>query len=109
MLPYYDLDKIKFSTDEPTFERAVGLYERGKVTRFQNGLMGYFAVVLGTEPYDVFVSDAHHDHGSCTCYLGREDTLCKHMVAVALYAIKNGKKLTDEDKKTVSTQISSGK
>ena len=27
----YDLNKIKFATDEATFARAVGLYESGKV------------------------------------------------------------------------------
>ena len=31
MKPRYDLDKIKFATDVPTFERAVNLYESGKV------------------------------------------------------------------------------
>ena len=34
MQPSYDLDKIKFATDQSTYERAVGLYESGKVTRF---------------------------------------------------------------------------
>ncbi len=31
----YDLKKIKFGTDRPTFERGVDLYERGKVTKFE--------------------------------------------------------------------------
>ena len=35
MLTTYNLDKIKFSTDEQTYERAVGLYEGGKVTRLK--------------------------------------------------------------------------
>ena len=45
MLPKYDLDKIKFATDPPTFEKAVDLYEKGKVTKFEEGLNGFFATV----------------------------------------------------------------
>jgi len=29
--PDFALDKIKFATDKPTFEKAVQLYENGKV------------------------------------------------------------------------------
>lgn len=32
MASAYDLNKIKFATDEATFKRAVGLYESGNVT-----------------------------------------------------------------------------
>ena len=109
MPPKYDLDKIKFSTDGPTFERAVGLVENGKVTEFRKEFNGYSATVLGTEAYEVSVSAQHHDRGNCTCYLGREDVLCKHMVAVAIYAIMGGKKLTEDDKRQVSQSVSSGK
>lgn len=55
MFSKYDLDKIKFATDSPTFQKAVGLYERGCVTEFKNQFDGYFAVVIGSSPYQVFV------------------------------------------------------
>lgn len=103
----YDLDKIKFATDGPTFERAVGLYESGKVTQFKEDLGGYSAVVLGTQPYQVYVSNRHYDRGSCECYLGQNDTLCKHMVAVAIYAVMAGKKLSKEDKELVDSPVCS--
>src|SRR3989338_4263888 len=94
----YDLNKIKFATDEATFKRAVGLYESGKVTKIE-ALGGYYsAVVLGTEPYRVSVSARNYKQGHCTCYLGQKDTLCKHMVALALYAVMNGRPLSDKDK-----------
>lgn len=109
MTPQYDLDKIKFSTDGPTFERAVGLIEKSKVTEFKKDFSGFSAMVLGTEPYQVSISAQHHDRGDCTCYLGREDVLCKHMVAVAIYAVTRGGKLTEEDKRLVSSPVSSGK
>lgn len=108
MRPAYDLDKIKFATDQPTFERAVGLYETGKITQFEDDFGGYSAVVLGTKPYNVFVSARKYDHGGCECYLGQNDTLCKHMVAVAIYACSNGEKLSEEDKELVSSLKCSG-
>src|SRR3989338_3639368 len=109
MLPKYDLDKIKFATDGPTFEKAVNLYEKGKVTRFKEELNGFFAIVLGTKPYKVYVDSRHYDRGDCECYLGQNDTLCKHMVAVAIHAVMDGKKLSEENKHFVSQSACSGK
>ena len=109
MQPKYDLDKIKFATDGPTFEKAVDLYEKGKVTKFEEGIGGYSAVVIGTKPYKVYVDNRHYDQGDCECYLGQNDTLCKHMVAVAIYAVMGGKKLNDEDKRLVSQAVCSGR
>ena len=94
----YNLDKIKFATDEATFTRAAGLYESGKVTEVET-LGGYYsAVIHGTEPYRVSVSVRNFKQGHCTCYLGQKDTLCKHMLALALYAVMDGKPLSDKDK-----------
>lgn len=109
MISKYDLDKIKFTTDGPTFERAVDLYESGKVTEFEKGFGAYSAVVLGTKPYRVSVETRRYNYGHCECYLGQRDTLCKHMVAVAIYAVRGGKKLSEEDKKLVNSPVCSGK
>jgi len=104
MIPAYDLNKIKFATDEATFKRAVGLYESGNVTKVET-LGGYFsAIVMGTEPYHVSVSARSYKQGHCTCYLGQKDTLCKHMVALALHAVMDGKPLNDKDK-CLSNQV----
>ena len=109
MRPSYDLDKIKFATDRSTFERAVGLYEDGKVTQFKNELDGFSAIVLGTKPYRVFVLVQHYDRGSCECYLGQKDTLCKHMVALAIWAVTGGKPLTENDKLIIDKPSCSGR
>ena len=109
MPPKYDLDKIKFATDGPTFEKAVGLYEKGKVTQFKEGIGGYSAVVQGSQPYRVSVEARRYDYGHCECYLGQNDTLCKHMVAVAIRAVTGSKPLTDEDKKLVSQPTCRGR
>jgi hypothetical protein len=107
--PDFTLDKIKFATDAPTFERAVKLYESGKVTQVEEGTRLYTAVVIGTKPYHVLIESSRYDYGHCSCYLGQNDTLCKHMVALALYAVKNGQPLTEDDKKLVHTPSCSGK
>ncbi|MBU1110396.1 hypothetical protein KKB83_02175 [Patescibacteria group bacterium] len=106
--PDYDLDKIKFATDKPTFEKAVGLYENGKVTRVAERFGDYSAVVLGTKPYQVSVDTRRYGYGNCTCYLGQHDTWCKHMTALAIHAVMNGKPLTDEDKKLTHNPSCSG-
>lgn len=108
MPPKFNLDKIKFATDPPTFEKAVGLYEGGKVIKFKKELNGYFATVLGTKPYNVYVFKTHFDRGDCDCYLGQKEVLCKHMVAVAIYACLNGQPLKDEDKEIVNSPECSG-
>jgi len=108
MIPAYDLNKIKFGIDKPTFERAVGLYEGRKVTQFQNVMDGFSSVVIGTKPYRVFVSARHYDQGCCECYLGQNDTLCKHMIAVAIYAVMRGGPFTEEDRKFIDKPICSG-
>lgn len=107
--PDYDLNKIKFATDEPTFEKAVALYENEKVTQVKAGIRSYSAIVIGTKPYRVSVEARRYDYGHCTCYLGQNDTLCKHMVALALYVVKDGKPLTSEDKKLVHNPTCSGR
>lgn len=109
MFPTYNLDKIKFATDGSTFERAVGLYESGKVTEFKGLMNGFSAVVIGTKPYQVFVSARHYDHGSCECYLGQHDTLCKHMVALAIYAVMRGDPLSEKDRQPIGQATCSGR
>lgn len=112
MTPKYDLDKIKFATDSPTFEKAALIYESGGVRDFRdNEMSGFLAKVKGSGAnlYEVFVSARRFDEGDCNCYLGENDTLCKHMVAVAIRAVTGGKPLTEEDKRQVSQATCSGR
>lgn len=105
----YDLDKIKFASDRPTFEKAVALYESGKVTEFDDNEISYTATVQGTEPYKVWISHTKYDVGNCECYLGKNDTLCKHMVALAVHAVMSGKPLTKTDKQIIDSPTCSGR
>lgn len=98
MKPTYDLDKIKFGVDNGSWTKGMDLYESGKVKNFQDAEFTWTADVLGTQPYNVIVSKKKYTDGNCTCYLGQNDTLCKHMVAVAIAGLKKGKPLTEEEK-----------
>jgi len=109
MPPAYDLNKIKFATDEATFQRAVGLYESGKVTEVEILGSDYTAVVLGTKPYRVSVSGRRYNDADCTCYLGEKGTLCKHVVALALHAVMDGQPLKEEDRQQTSEMKRSDK
>ena len=103
------MEKIKYATDAPTFEKAVALYESGKVTQFEEGIGAYSAVVVGTKPYRVSVETRSYGYGHCECYLGKKGTLCKHIVALAIAAVKEGEPLTAEDKRLVTRPACSGK
>jgi len=85
------------------------LYESGKIKDFCEGIKSYAATVIGTKPYKVFVEDRRFDYGHCTCYLGQNDTLCKHQIAVAMYAVKQGKPLTDQERKYAARPTWNGK
>ncbi|NTW30303.1 MAG: hypothetical protein HGA33_03425 [Candidatus Moranbacteria bacterium] len=94
----YDIDKLKFSLDESTWQRAVALYEAGKVKGFAEDPFGFSAVVDGGHRYRVSVSRRQFDRCSCDCYLGEHDELCKHAVAVAIFAVLGGRKLGTEER-----------
>ncbi len=105
----YTLDKIKFGVDSGTWEKAVGIYEAGKIQNFQDTEFTYVADVLGTDSYRVIVSKDKYDSGNCTCYLSKNNTLCKHMITVAIYGLKNGRPLSEEEKTQHNEIVFSGK
>jgi len=84
--PRFNIDDVKYAEDSAMFARAQALYEKGKVTQVEEILPGhgYCAVVHGSEPYTVSVSNKRVDQGDCTCYMGKNEMLCKHMLALAL-------------------------
>ena len=109
MIPQYDLEKIKFGVDQKTWARAVGLYEAGKVSEVEESYIGFTARVSGTQSYDVAVSETHYDRGHCNCFVGRQDILCKHMVALAIWAVRRGAPLSDGNKEQKNEALFCGK
>ena len=69
------------------------------MTKVEQYAGNFTAIVQGTQEYRVSVSGRNYKHGHCTCYVGEKGTLCKHMVALAIYAVLNGKSLSLEDMK----------
>ena len=105
----FDLNKIKFATDEGTFNRAVKLYKDRKITQFKEGIGSYTAIVEGTKHYRVSIESRQFGLGYCNCYLGQKDYLCKHIIAVFIYAVKDGKPLSVKDKELNTTPTCSGR
>ncbi len=91
----FTLSDIKFRVDKAMFERARKLALDGKVNEVQEHRNDYSAVVRGGSPYQVIVSKRNFDRGDCTCYMGRHDQLCKHMIALALEMLRQNA-MTDE-------------
>lgn len=96
MVPQYDLDEIKSGVEEKKWERAVDLYKSGKVTEFEESPSGYTALVLGARPYDVAVSETDCNHGDCSCFMGSNGKVCKHILALAIYAVLRGAPITKD-------------
>jgi len=85
--PAFTFDDIKFADSQAVFDRAWNLYRKGKVKNISELPFGFSATVHGTRPYSVSVSLKRVDDGHCTCYLGQNNILCKHMLALALAAL----------------------
>lgn len=82
--PKFTLNDVKYAEDSAMFARAEKLFKFGKVGAINEEIYGYSATVHGTHLYEVSVSKRRVDEGSCTCYMGQNDMLCKHMLALAL-------------------------
>ncbi|MDO8668488.1 MAG: SWIM zinc finger family protein [bacterium] len=109
MPPKFDFNKIKFATERPTFEKAVDLYESGKIKNFKEGISAYSAIVEGGKNYNVSIEARRFGLGYCDCYMGQNDYLCKHIVALSIYAVLGGKPIMPEDKKLNSEPQCCGK
>lgn len=86
--PKFTYDNVKFAAHGGIFARAIKLFADGKVRNFHElGGGGYEAIVQGSESYRVRLNSKRVDYADCTCYMGQNDDLCKHMLALALYAL----------------------
>ena len=81
MLTYAD---VCYSTNAPMLARAVKLFEGGAVRGVEGARDGYAATVVGTSPYHVYVSMKRITSSLCSCYMGQNGDLCKHVIALAL-------------------------
>lgn len=91
--PKFTYRDVRYSVDDSMFARAVRLFTSKKITDFGYDMVGYSARVIGTQTYRVHVSQKAVDYGMCDCYMGQNDTLCKHMIAVGLEVLYRAGKI----------------
>lgn len=104
----YTLDDIKYGTDEATFQRAVKLYQTHKVQNVVDTGFTYTATVQGTSNYHLIADPQKFTCGQCNCYIGQQDELCKHLVALSIHLVKQGQSLTDQDLEIYYHPVCSG-
>ena len=104
-LPKFTYAKIKYSASKSIFGRAVKLFESGKVGSINESGPYYSAMVQGTKPYSVSVSTNRIDDADCTCYMGQNDRLCKHVLALALAVLSQAGMLNDTKKTEKITDL----
>lgn len=101
--PLFAIQDIEYSVDNATFQRAQQLFDAGKVQKVFETPHGYEAIVQGTSQYRVSLSTRHIDKGFCDCYMGQNDMLCKHMLALGLAVLnlsEKGEESAAEDSPT---------
>lgn len=85
--PSYTLKDIQLSVDGKEFDKGLKLFKDGKVGAIKETYSGFEAIVSGTEKYTVEVESNNFEHGDCDCYLGQNNYLCKHMLALAIATV----------------------
>ncbi len=97
--PHFTLDDVRYADDRAMFERAWKLFQDdrvGEVSDIGSG-QGYRTAVWGSKPYSVSLSARSVDQGDCDCYMGRNDMLCKHILALALKVLEQTGGLVEEE------------
>ncbi len=93
--PVFTIRDIQYSVDESMFLKAEGLFKQRKVGKISETPHGYMATVQGTSLYAVSLSRRHIDQGYCDCYMGQNDELCKHMLALGIAVLHLSGKVED--------------
>lgn len=93
--PNFTFQDIKYSANEAMFQRAKELFESGKIQNLEENSYGYSAKVQGSSIYQVELSYKNIDQGYCDCYMGEQDILCKHLLAVGLAVLNISGKVNE--------------
>jgi hypothetical protein len=107
--PKFKYSDVKYATDRAIFDRAVKLFESGRVGLVSDDFHGYSAIVQGSTPYRVSISASRIDDSSCTCYMGQKNQLCKHALALALAVLDQSGELSKNTKGAVPSDPDSAK
>lgn len=85
--PGYTIADIQVDVGDHEFKKGMDLYRRGAVGNVRQEFFGWRADVRGTQLYSASVEASAFDRGDCSCYLGQNDQLCKHMIALAIAVV----------------------
>lgn len=85
--PEFTLFDIQIGVGDEEFKKGKKLFDDGKVNYLKSDFGGFNAIVSGTHDYTVFVDVNNFDQGNCNCYIGQKETLCKHMIALAIASV----------------------
>lgn len=83
----YTLQEIRIEVGDKEFQKALSIYQGNKIKNLKDDIYGYSAQIEGTNTYQVYIHKNAFDRGACDCYLGQQDILCKHMIALAIAVI----------------------
>ncbi|MFA0030187.1 SWIM zinc finger domain-containing protein [Vibrio breoganii] len=78
------VERIKLAIEDKTYKRGVALANKGKVVNVQTKGSTVMGEVLGTHRYSVALDGGAHLYGTCTCPAADFQSICKHMVALAI-------------------------
>ncbi len=105
--PKFSYSDVKFAEDEGIFTRAKKLFSSGRVRDLAATHDGYQAVVMGTSPYKVRLSSKRIDYADCDCYMGQNDQLCKHVLALSLAVLAECGGVTSDGEPTAQFAVHS--
>lgn len=88
LIPSYSISDIRLSLGDKEYRKWLDLYIAGKIQEIHETIHGWSALVQGTSLYRVSVWVCHWDGGSCSCYIGQRDDVCKHLIALAIAITK---------------------
>lgn len=86
--PKFTYPDVQYSTNNAIANRALDLFLSGKVGNITEGPSDYSATVQGSKSYHVNLSVNRIYDADCTCYMGQNGDLCKHVLAVAYAVLK---------------------
>jgi len=82
-LIYLSKNILEKLTHSKSFERGEKYYKQGRVVDYREDIQFIEATVIGTDNYLVRINQNKWEH-SCNCLAYREDSFCKHEIAVLL-------------------------
>lgn len=88
LTPQYTISDIRLSIGDKEYHKWLDLYESKQVSDIREDIDGWIATVQGTQLYRVSVGARYWDHGSCSCYIGQRNEVCKHLIALAIAVTK---------------------